>query len=216
MPTIVSMMAAVLLTGCSLYAQGPDQAERNRWSQVIAKAVEALPGVADASHRFAYNPYGDNSYYTSKLDVRLDDEATPAEAASVVRVMGAQQLPPHYRGDSTMVKIRRMTDSYFGSWRFGRDVDVEANAANTWTRVSSAETGAEIHWATHGFEATGDADGLTESISVRAGSEAEPQRATAAMRRIIQEFPELASNDWTVSPVHGRACPSTARDWNPV
>ncbi|KQY37448.1 hypothetical protein ASD42_02325 [Nocardia sp. Root136] len=27
-PTIVSMMAAVLLTGCSLFPQGPDQAER--------------------------------------------------------------------------------------------------------------------------------------------------------------------------------------------
>ncbi|MFD3459964.1 hypothetical protein ACFWVM_09665 [Nocardia fluminea] len=202
-PTIVSMMAAVLLTGCSLFPQGPDQAERNRWSRVIETAIEALPGVDDASHAFQYHPYGPNSYYTSRLEVQLEDGVTPAETASVVRVMGAQQLPPHYQGDSTSVKIRRMTDSYSGSWRFGRGVDAEANAANTWTRVSSADTGAEIHWASHGVKTTGDADGHAESISVRAGSEAEPQRATAAMRRIIQDFPELASNDWTVSPVHG-------------
>ncbi|WP_431968782.1 hypothetical protein [Nocardia sp. bgisy134] len=200
-PTIALMMGAVLLTGCSLFAQGPDQAERDSWSRVIETAIEALPGVADASHTFQYHPYGPNSYYISKLDVQLDDDATPAEAASVVRVMGAQQLPPHYQGDSTLVRIHRMTDSYFGDWRFGRDVDVEANAAYTWTRVSSANTGAEIHWATHGVKPAGDADGA-ESISVRAGSEAEPQRATAAMRRIIQDFPELASNDWTVSPLH--------------
>ncbi|MBF6338575.1 hypothetical protein IU450_22155 [Nocardia abscessus] len=204
-PTIVLMMAAVLLTGCSLYPKGPDQAERDSWSEVIETAIEALPGVADASHAFQYHPYGPNSYYTSRLDVQLEDGATPAETASVVRVMGAQQLPPHYQGDSTSVKIHRMTDSYFAGWRFGRDVDVEANAAYTWTRVSSADTGAEIHWATHGFKPTGDADGLTEYISVRAGSEAEPQRATAAMRRIIQDFPELASNDWTVSPIHGES-----------
>ncbi|MFF5032902.1 hypothetical protein [Nocardia salmonicida] len=156
-PTIVSTMAAVLLTGCSLFPQGPDQAERDRWSRVIETAIEALPGVADASHTFQYHPYGPNSYYTSRLDVRLEDGATPAETASVVRAMGAQQLPPHYRGDSTMFKIHRMTDSFSGDWRLGRGIDVEANAAYTWTRVSAADTGAEIHWATHGVTATGDA-----------------------------------------------------------
>ncbi|MFE3445851.1 hypothetical protein ACFXNW_22695 [Nocardia sp. NPDC059180] len=201
-PTIVLMMAAVLLTGCSLFPQGPDQDERDSWSQVIETAIEDLPGVADASHKFQYFPYGPNSYYTSKLDVQLDDDATPAEAASVVRVMGAQQLPPHYQGDSTLVTIHRMTDSYFGGWRFGQDVNVEANAASTWTRVSSADTGAEIHLSTGGDKATGDADGVTHSIDVRAGSEAEPHQATAAMRRIIQDFPELASNNWTVSPTY--------------
>ncbi len=116
-PTIVSMMAAVLLTGCSLFPQGPDQAERDRWSRVIETAIEALPAVADASHAFQYHPYGHNSYYTSRLDVRLEDGATPAETASVVRAMGAQQLPPHYRGDSTMFKIHRMTDSFSEDWR---------------------------------------------------------------------------------------------------
>ncbi|PKV81785.1 hypothetical protein ATK86_6256 [Nocardia fluminea] len=201
-PTIGLMMAAVLLTGCSLFAQGPDQDERDSWSRVIEASIEALPGVADASHTFQYNPYGPNSYYTSTLDVQLEGDATPAETASVVRVMGAQQLPPHYRGEQTLVKIRRMADSYFGSWLFGRDVDVEANAAYAWTRVSSAGTGAEIHWS-GGIRANGDADGPLGSISVRAGSEAEPQRATAAMRRISQEFPELAANNWTVSPTHG-------------
>ncbi|MET8430898.1 hypothetical protein [Nocardia sp. NPDC004860] len=196
-PTIALMVAAVLLTGCSLFPKGPDQAERDRWSEVIETAIEALPGVADASHKFQYSPYGDNSYYISRLDVQLEDGATPAEAASVVRAMGAQQLPPHYRGDSKLLQINRMTDSYFGSWR---NVDLEANAAYTWARLSAAKTGAEIHWS--GVKATGDADGLTGFISVRAGSEAEPHRATAAMRRIIQDFPELASNNWTVSPVH--------------
>ncbi|MFI9508109.1 hypothetical protein [Nocardia sp. NPDC052566] len=197
---IALMMAAVLLTGC--FAKGPDQAERDSWSEKIETAIEALPGVADASHAFQYHPYGPNSYYTSLLDVQLEAGATPAETASVVRVMGAQQLPPHYRGDSTMVKIHRMKDSYFGGWPFGRDVDREANAASTWTRVSSADTGAEIHWSSHGVK---HADGQAETISVRAGSEAQPQRATAAMRRIIQDFPELAPNDWTVSPVHGES-----------
>ncbi|NEW37175.1 hypothetical protein GV791_32170, partial [Nocardia cyriacigeorgica] len=52
--TIVLTMAAVLLTGCSLYAQGPDQDERDNWSEVIEKAIEAIPGVADASHKFQY------------------------------------------------------------------------------------------------------------------------------------------------------------------
>ncbi|NEW38545.1 hypothetical protein GV793_06420 [Nocardia cyriacigeorgica] len=196
--TIVLTMAAVLLTGCSLYAQGPDQDERDNWSEVIEKAIEAIPGVADASHKFQYHPYGPNSYYTSKLDVQLEDGAAPAEAASVVRVMGAQQLPPHYHGDSTLVTVHRMTDSYYGGWLFGQDVDVEANAAATWTRVSSANTGAEIHLSVGGDKATG----VTHSIDVRAGSEAEPHRATAAMRRIIQDFPDLASNNWTVSPIY--------------
>ncbi|MFE6924834.1 hypothetical protein ACFVAV_27680 [Nocardia sp. NPDC057663] len=202
LPTIVSMMVAILLTGCSLFPQGPDQAERNRWSRVIEKAIAALPGVADASHSFDYFPYGDNSYYLSKLDVRLDDEAAPAEAASVVRVMAAQQLPPQYHGESTLISIDRGTDSYFGDWRFGRNVDVEANGAFNWARLSAARTGARIHWSNSEFTATGDADGLTEMISVRAGSETEPRRATAAMRRIIEGFPELASNDWTVASVH--------------
>ncbi|WKG06993.1 hypothetical protein QX204_17900 [Nocardia sp. PE-7] len=201
-PAIVSMMAAVLLTGCSLFAEGPDQDERDSWSRVIEASIEALPGVGDASHTFRYNPYGPNSYYTSELDVQLEDDATPAETAAVVRVMGAQQLPPHYRGEQTLVEIRRMADSYFGSWLFGRDVDVEANAAYAWTRVSSAGTGAQIHWS-GGIRANGAADGPLGSIGVRAGSEGEPQRATAAMRRISQEFPELAANNWTVSPTHG-------------
>ncbi|WP_328714464.1 hypothetical protein [Nocardia salmonicida] len=136
-PTIVSMMAAVLLTGCSLFPQGPDQAERDRWSRVIETAIEALPAVADASHTFQYHPYGPNSYYTSRLDVRLEDGATPAETASVVRAMGAQLLPPHYRGDSTMFKIHRMTDSFSGDWRpFLTEVSVldpPDAAGRTWT-----------------------------------------------------------------------------------
>ena len=61
----------------------------------------------------------------------------------------------------------RMSDSFSGDWRFGRGMDVEANAASTWTRVSAADTGVEIHWATHGVTATGDTHGRTESISVR-------------------------------------------------
>ncbi|MFE3987417.1 hypothetical protein ACFXPR_23275 [Nocardia tengchongensis] len=81
-------------------------------------------------------------------------------------------------------------------------MDLEANAASTWARLLAAKTGAEIHWSAGGFEPTGDADGLTGSVSLRAGSETEPHRATAAMRRIIQDFPELAANYWTVSPVH--------------
>ncbi|MGF0318846.1 hypothetical protein [Nocardia fluminea] len=31
---------------------GSDQAERDRWSRVIETAIEALPGVDDASHTF--------------------------------------------------------------------------------------------------------------------------------------------------------------------
>jgi hypothetical protein len=42
---------------------------------------------------------------------------------------------------------------------------------------------------------------MYNAISVSAGTEAEPHRATAAMRRIIQDFPELAPNDWTVATV---------------
>ncbi|GEM32523.1 hypothetical protein NN3_35300 [Nocardia neocaledoniensis NBRC 108232] len=154
--------------------------------------------MTDAAHTFRYHPYGPNSYYTSRLEVRLEDGATPAESAAVVRVMGDRQLPPHYRGDSTTVEIRRSADSYSGGWLFGRDVERESSAAATWTRVSAAEVGAQIHWVAHGTGAIGDA-----AVSVRAGSETEPQRATAAMRRIIQAFPELATNDWTVSPPHG-------------
>lgn len=201
---VVSMTAAVLLTGCSLFAEGPDQDERDSWSRVIESAVEALPGVDGAAHAFEYHPYGPNSYYTSLLDVRLADGVTPADAASVLHVMAAQQLPPHYRGDTTIVTIRRVSDSYRGSWPFGRNVAEQANAAANWTRVSSAQTGAEIHWS-GGVKTTADADGPAGSISVRAGSEAEPQRATAAMRRIIRDFPELAANNWTVSPTHGES-----------
>lgn len=189
-PAIVSM-AAVLLTGCSLFPEGPDQDERDSWSRKIETAIEAVPGVADASHAFEYHPYGTNSYYTSLLDVQLEDDATPADAGSVVRVMATQALPPHYRGDSTIVEIERMTDSYFGSWAFGRDVQPEVDAAHNWARLSLAGTGAKIHWS------------APFTINVSAGSEAEPHRATAAMRRIIEDFPELASNNWKVSPVHG-------------
>ncbi|MFB8006060.1 hypothetical protein [Nocardia sp. NPDC056000] len=198
--TAVIVLAAVLLTGC--VAQGPDRAERESWSRVIATAIRGLPGVADASHGFQYHTVGGNPYYTSRLDVELEDEATPDEAAAVVRAMGAQQLPEHYQGDSTLLYLNRGADVYSGSWRFGKQVDVQENSASTWVRVSAAGTGAEIHWSTSGFKPTGDPDGLTESISVRAGSDSEPHRATAAMRRIIREFPELASNDWKVSPVH--------------
>ncbi|VFA99794.1 hypothetical protein [Nocardia cyriacigeorgica] len=189
-PAIVSM-AAVLLTGCSLFPEGPDQDERDSWSRKIETAIEAVPGVADASHAFEYHPYGPNSYYTSLLDVRLEDGATPVDAGSVVRVMAGQPLPPHYRGDSTIVEMDRKTDSYFGSWAFGRDVKPEVEAAHNWARLSLAGTGARIHWS------------APFTINVSAGSETEPHRATAAMRQIIERFPELASNNWEVSPVHG-------------
>ncbi|WP_454198882.1 hypothetical protein [Nocardia sp. Marseille-Q1738] len=194
-PTVILMMAAVLLTGCAIPAQGPDQAERDSWSRVIETAIRALPGVADASHWFQH--YRDGKY-TSRLDVQLEDDATPAEAASVVSVMGAQQLPPRYQGDPTSVNIDRMTDSYSASWHFGRDVGSEAHTTDTWVRMSAPGTGTQVHWRSRG----GDVNRMSNSISVSAGSEAEPHRATAAMRRIIQDFPELASNYWTVSTVH--------------
>ncbi|MFG3619409.1 hypothetical protein [Nocardia sp. NPDC047654] len=193
-PTVILMMAAVLLTGCTLPTQGPDQAERDSWSRVIETAIQALPGVVDASHWFDYE--GKSRTYHSRLDAQLEDGATPDQAASVVRAMGAQQLPPRYQGDQTEVNIDRMTDSYYANWRFGRDVSREANSAHTWARVSPP--GAQVHWSSRGI----DVDQMSNSISVSAGSEAEPHRATAAMRRIIQDFPELASNYWTVLTVH--------------
>ncbi|MCC3333010.1 hypothetical protein [Nocardia abscessus] len=192
-PTVILMMAAVLLTGCAIPAQGPDQAERDSWSRVIETAIQALPGVVDASHWFDYE--GKSRTYASRLDVQLEDDATPDEAASVVRAMGAQQLPPRYQGDQTEVDLDRMTDSYSANWRFGRDVSREANSAHTWVRVSAP--GTQVHWSSRGI----DVDQMSNAIGVRAGSEAEPHRATAAMRRIIQDFPELAPNDWTVATV---------------
>ncbi len=187
------MMAAVLLTGCTLPAHGPDQTERDNWSRVIETAIHALPGVIDASHWFDYE--GKSRTYASRLDVQLEEGTTPDEAASVVRAMGAQQLPPRYHGDQTSVDLERMTDSYSASWRFGRDVSWEANSAHTWARISAP--GTQVHWSSRGI----DVDHMSNSIGVGAGSEAEPHRATAAMRRIIQDFPELAPNDWTVATV---------------
>jgi hypothetical protein len=192
-PTVILMMAAVLLTGCTIPTQGPDQTERDSWSRVIETAIRGLPGVVNASHWFDYE--GKSRTYHSRLDVQLEDDATPDEAASVVRAMGAQQLPPHYQGDQTEVDLDRMTDSYSANWRFGRDVSREANSAHTWVRVSAP--GAQVHWSSRGI----DVDQMYNAIDVRAGSEAEPHRATAAMRRIIQDFPELAPNDWTVATV---------------
>ncbi|GEM32522.1 hypothetical protein NN3_35290 [Nocardia neocaledoniensis NBRC 108232] len=43
LPAVVALTAA-LLTGCSLYAEGPDQDERDRWSRVIESAIEDFPG----------------------------------------------------------------------------------------------------------------------------------------------------------------------------
>lgn len=201
-PAIVSM-AAILLTGCSLFPEGPDQDERDSWSRRIESAIEAVPGVADASHVFEYVPYGPNSYYSSSLAVQLEDDATPADAGSVVRVMAAQPLPAHYRGETTMVEMERLTDSYYGSWAFGRDVARDVDAAHNW---------AASRWPAPVRRSTGP--GSTPSMS--APPEAEPYRATAAMRRIIAEFPELAPNRWMVSPFTGRACPRTTRGWNPA
>ncbi|MEU6832469.1 hypothetical protein ABZ894_27825 [Nocardia beijingensis] len=191
-PAVILMMAAVLLTGCSIPTQGPDQAERDSWSQVIETAIRALPGVVDASHLFDYE--GKSRTYHSRLEVQLEDGATPDEAASVVRAMGTQQLPPHYQRDQTEVYIDRMTDSYYANWRFGRDVSREADSAHTWVRVSAP--GTQVGWRSIGI------DEMRNEIGVAAGSEAEPHRATAAMRRIIEDFPELASSYWTVSTVH--------------
>lgn len=210
-PTVVLMMVAVLLTGCADEGiRGPDQDERDGWSRVIETAIRALPGVVTAKHWFLH--YRDGKY-NSQLDVQLEDDATPAEAAAVVSVMGAQQLPSRYRGDPTEVNLDRMTDSYSASWPFGGDVGWEASTADTWVRVSAPGTGTEVHWW-----ARGSMDPKSNAIIVRAGSEAEPRRATAAMRRIIQDFPELASNDWTVSPVHESGShnhSSLTPAWNP-
>ncbi|WP_067466312.1 hypothetical protein [Nocardia amamiensis] len=186
---------AVLLIGCGYIEQGRDQAERDSWSRKIETAIRALPGVTDASHRFEHYK---GRHFNAELDVRLGDDATPAEAASVVSAMGAQQLPRRFQGDPTEVTIDRMADSYSAYWLFGRDVSTEANAADTWARLWAA--GTEVHWSSRG----GDASRITNAIDIRAGSESEPHRATAAMRRIIRDFPELASNHWTVSTVHER------------
>ncbi|MFI5536320.1 hypothetical protein ACIA5H_07985 [Nocardia sp. NPDC051900] len=186
---------AVLLIGYGYFEQGRDQAERDSWSRKIETAIRALPGVTDVSHRFEHYK---GKHFNAELDVRLRDDATPAEAASVVSAMGAQQLPRRFQGDPTEVTIDRMADTYSAYWLFGRDVSTEANAADSWARLWAA--GTEVHWSSRG----GDASRITNAIDVRAGSESEPHRATAAMRRIIRDFPELASNQWTVSTVHER------------
>ncbi|MGK8490048.1 hypothetical protein [Nocardia asiatica] len=193
-PTVILMMAAVLLAGCAGPVHGPDQAERDSWSRVIETAIQALPGVVEASHLFDYK-YKPRTY-ASRLDVQLEDGATPDQAASVVRAMGAQQLPPRYQGDETEVNLDRMTDSFSAYWRFGRDVSREANSAHTWVRLSAP--GTQLHWSSRGM----DVDQMSNVISLGAGSVAEPHRATAAMRRSIQDFPELASNHWSVSTFH--------------
>lgn len=192
---IIMLIAAASVSGCSRPMQGPDQAERDSWSRVIESAIQALPGVADASHKFQYHRYGD---YSSGLDVRLKDNATAPQAEAVVRVMATQQLPPQYRGDSTVLKMVRMTDSYFASWRFGGDTTTKAEAANTWARVSATRPGAEIHWSDGGTYAA-NVEGPAEKVVVAASSGAEPSSATAAMRKIAGEFPELAARDWTVA-----------------
>ncbi|MEV6099599.1 hypothetical protein [Nocardia sp. NPDC051981] len=194
-PILVLLLAAVLLTGCGYFGHGRDQAERDSWSRKIETAIRALPGVTDASHRFEHYK---GRHFNAKLDVRLRDDATPADAASVVSAMGAQQLPRRFHGDPTAVTIDRMADSYYAYWLFGRDVSTEANAANNWARLWAA--GTEVHWDSSG----GDASRITNTIDIRAGSESEPHRAIAAMRRIIRDFPELASNQWIVSTVHER------------
>ncbi|WP_157574012.1 hypothetical protein [Nocardia jejuensis] len=151
--------------------------------------------MTDASHRFEHYK---GKHFTANLDVRLRDDATPAEAASVVSVMGAQQLPQRFHEDPIQLTIDRMADSYTAYWLLGRDVSTEAIAAHAWARLWAVRT--EVHWDSKG----GDASRVTNSIDVRAGSEREPHHATAAMRRIIHDFPELASNQWTVSAVHER------------
>lgn len=192
---IIMLIAAVLVTGCLGPMQGPDQAERDSWSQVIESAIQALPGVADASHKFVYHRHGD---YTSQLDVRLKDDATAPQAEAVVRVMATQQLPSQYQDDSTVLEMVRMTDSYFASWRFGRDTTRQAEAANTWARVSATRPGAEIHWSDGGTYAA-NVEGMAERVVVAASSGTDPSSATAAMRKIAREFPELAARDWMVA-----------------
>lgn len=195
-PALVLPLAAVLLTGCGyFFDQGRDQAEHDSWSRKIETAIRALPGVTDASHRFDHYK---GRHFTAELDVRLRDDATGAEAASVVNVMGAQQLPRRFHGDPITVTINRMADSYSAYWMFGRDVSPEANAAINWARLWAV--GTEVRWDSSG----GFADRIVNTIDVRAGSEREPHLAVAAMRRIIRDFPELASNQWVVSTVHGR------------
>ncbi|MEV4123405.1 hypothetical protein [Nocardia sp. NPDC049707] len=93
-----------------------------------------------------------------------------------------------YRDDSTVVTVHRSMDSFLMSWRFGGDVGTKISSAEAWVRLSVTETGAEIHWSTSHSILARDADGMTEDIEVRAGSEAEPGRATTAMRRIIHEW----------------------------
>ncbi|WP_040816182.1 hypothetical protein [Nocardia concava] len=105
-PTLVLLMAAVLLTGCGYFDRGRAQAEHDSWSRKIETAIRALPGVTDASHRFDHYK---GRHFTAELDVRLRDDATGAEAASVVNVMGAQQLPRRFHGDPITVTINRMT-----------------------------------------------------------------------------------------------------------
>ncbi|WP_433566871.1 hypothetical protein ACQP1O_17780 [Nocardia sp. CA-151230] len=193
--TVVLTMTAVLLSGCYYLERGPDQAEHDRWSRKIETAIRALPGVTAASHQFEHY---EGKIFHSSLDVRLRDEATPAEAASVVNTMGTQPLPRRFHGEPMNVTIGRMADSYSAYWLFGRDVSPEATAAHNWARLWAA--GTEVHWSSRG----GDASRITNAIDVQAGSENEPHRATAAMRSIIRDFPELASNQWTVSTVHKR------------
>ncbi|MFI7671973.1 hypothetical protein [Nocardia sp. NPDC049526] len=193
--TVVLTMTAVLLSGCYYLERGRDQAEHDSWSRTIETAIRALPGVTAASHRFEHY---EGKIFHAYLDVRLRDEATPAEAASVVNTVGTQPLPRRFHGEPMNVTIGRMADSYSAYWFFGRDVSPEATAAHNWARLWAA--GTEVHWDSSG----GDASRMTNTIDVRAGSESEPHRATAAMRRIIRDFPELVSNQWIVSAVHER------------
>ncbi|MFE3102938.1 hypothetical protein [Nocardia tengchongensis] len=194
-PPVILTMTTVLLTGCGYFDRGHDQAEHDSWSRKIETAVRALPGVTDASHRFDHYK---GKHFTSNLDVRLSDDATGVEAAAVVSVVGAQPVPQRFHGDPIQLTIKRMTGSFSAYWMFGRDVSSESNAAVTWSRLWAPDT--EVHWDSSG----GFADRITNTIDVRAGSESEPHRATAAMRRIIRDFPELASNNWVVSTIRER------------
>jgi hypothetical protein len=105
--------------------------------------------------------------------------------------MAAQQLPSSYQHESTVLQVGRMADSYFAVWLFGSGVHRQAESAYTWARISAARIGAEVHW----FAGSGTPD----SVTVAADSTAEPLRASAGMRRVIEEFPELAANDWNVT-----------------